>query len=224
MLVLQPGAALQLTGLYSQQIAVSNESDSERDRAGTDDGRVHVTRDGGQMWESVEDRIRGVPDNTWVPHIEPSKFDPAVAYVVFEEGEAASVRDLRSVLEKQLPLYMVPAHFVALEELPLTSNGKLEQLDSNRPPLGVNFDNPITESQSTLTLMPGDRLLLASDGLTEAMNATGEYLGIHGVEPIICDRSATSETVVARLHEVLIEHCGGPSTTDDVTLLCVDRL
>ncbi|NNG15110.1 MAG: hypothetical protein HKM89_01430, partial [Gemmatimonadales bacterium] len=52
---------------------------------GTDDGRVHVTRDGGGTWTSVEDKLRGVPDNTWVPHIEPSKFDAATAYVVFDD-------------------------------------------------------------------------------------------------------------------------------------------
>jgi photosystem II stability/assembly factor-like uncharacterized protein len=51
---------------------------------GTDDGRVHVTRDGGATWQSVEDRVRGVPDNTWVPHIEPSKYDAGTAYVVFD--------------------------------------------------------------------------------------------------------------------------------------------
>ncbi len=56
---------------------------------GTDDGRVHVTRDGGSSWESVEERARGVPDNTWVPHIEASKFDPAVAYVTFDNHRRA---------------------------------------------------------------------------------------------------------------------------------------
>ncbi len=56
---------------------------------GTDDGRVHVTQDGGATWESIEERARGVPDNTWVPHIEPSKFDPAVAYVVFDNHRRA---------------------------------------------------------------------------------------------------------------------------------------
>ncbi|UCC49711.1 MAG: hypothetical protein JSV41_06015, partial [Gemmatimonadota bacterium] len=52
--------------------------------AGTDDGRVQVTRDGGATWESVERNIRGVPANTWVPHIEPSKFDAATAFAVFD--------------------------------------------------------------------------------------------------------------------------------------------
>ncbi|MGD2152585.1 MAG: hypothetical protein PVG79_04905, partial [Gemmatimonadales bacterium] len=51
---------------------------------GTDDGRVHVTQDGGATWTSVEERARGVPANTWVPHIEPSKYDAGTAYVVFD--------------------------------------------------------------------------------------------------------------------------------------------
>jgi serine phosphatase RsbU (regulator of sigma subunit) len=106
----------------------------------------------------------------------------------------------------------------------IASNGTLEHLGSHRPPLGINFEHPITEPQTTRTLRPGDRILLASDGLTEAMNASGEYLGIQRVEPVVRDRSATSEAVVARLLEVLGRHCGGPSTTDDVTVLCVDRL
>jgi photosystem II stability/assembly factor-like uncharacterized protein len=52
---------------------------------GTDDGNVQVTRDGGQTWTNTVDRIRGVPANTWVPHIEPSKFEGGTAFVVFED-------------------------------------------------------------------------------------------------------------------------------------------
>jgi photosystem II stability/assembly factor-like uncharacterized protein len=51
---------------------------------GTDDGRVHVTRDGGQAWSSVEKNIPGVPAGTWVPHILPSRFDAASAFVVMD--------------------------------------------------------------------------------------------------------------------------------------------
>jgi photosystem II stability/assembly factor-like uncharacterized protein len=50
----------------------------------TDDGRVHVTRDGGDSWRSVEDRVRGVPDNTWVPMIHPSPHEAGTAFVVFD--------------------------------------------------------------------------------------------------------------------------------------------
>ena len=51
---------------------------------GTDDGRVHVTEDGGETWTSIEDNIRGVPKNTQVPHIEPSPHDASVAHIVFD--------------------------------------------------------------------------------------------------------------------------------------------
>ena len=51
---------------------------------GTDDGRVQVTRDGGQSWASVEDKIEGLPRNTWCPHIEPSRFDAGTAFAVFD--------------------------------------------------------------------------------------------------------------------------------------------
>lgn len=52
---------------------------------GTDDGNVQLTRDGGATWNNVVGRIRGVPPNTWVPHIEPSKFDGGTAFAVFDD-------------------------------------------------------------------------------------------------------------------------------------------
>ena len=52
--------------------------------AGTDDGRVQVTRDGGDSWVSVEPNIPDLPNNTWCPHIEASKFDAATAFAVFD--------------------------------------------------------------------------------------------------------------------------------------------
>lgn len=52
---------------------------------GTDDGRLHVTRDGGGSWESLEARIPDVPDHTWIPHIEPSRFEAGTAFVVFDD-------------------------------------------------------------------------------------------------------------------------------------------
>jgi photosystem II stability/assembly factor-like uncharacterized protein len=51
---------------------------------GSDDGRLHVTRDGGKTWDSVEKNVRGVPAGTWIPEIRPSKHDPASAFVAFD--------------------------------------------------------------------------------------------------------------------------------------------
>ena len=52
---------------------------------GTDDGNVQLTRDGGTSWTNVAKNISGVPANTWVPHIEPSKHDAGTAYAVFDD-------------------------------------------------------------------------------------------------------------------------------------------
>lgn len=56
---------------------------------GTDDGRVHVTRDGGTSWRSVENRLPGLPQHTWCPHIEASKFAAGTAYAVFDGHRTA---------------------------------------------------------------------------------------------------------------------------------------
>ena len=57
---------------------------------GTDDGNVQLTQDAGKNWELVSKDLAGgkkprVPQGTWVPQIEPSKFDAATAYVVFDD-------------------------------------------------------------------------------------------------------------------------------------------
>ncbi len=57
---------------------------------GTDDGRLHVTRDGGSTWESVENYVTGVPTNTWIPHIEVSRFDAGTAFVVFDDHKRSN--------------------------------------------------------------------------------------------------------------------------------------
>ncbi|HEX7317777.1 MAG TPA: amino acid adenylation domain-containing protein [Pyrinomonadaceae bacterium] len=50
-----------------------------------------------------------------------------VAYVVGAEGEGVTPDELRAHARKFLPEYMVPDTFVALEEMPLMTNGKVNQ-------------------------------------------------------------------------------------------------
>ncbi|HEX6371585.1 MAG TPA: amino acid adenylation domain-containing protein [Longimicrobium sp.] len=50
-----------------------------------------------------------------------------VGYFVPKEGEAVSAADLRAHLRERLPEYMVPAAFVALDEMPLTGSGKTDR-------------------------------------------------------------------------------------------------
>ena len=58
---------------------------------GTDDGRVHVTRDGGASWTSIEDRARGI-DGAWVPFIAPSPHDAGAAFIVFDDHRRSDMR------------------------------------------------------------------------------------------------------------------------------------
>ena len=52
--------------------------------AGTDDGLVHLTRDGGKTWTNVTANIPGLPEWGTVSIIEASPFDAASAYVVVD--------------------------------------------------------------------------------------------------------------------------------------------
>ncbi|TAE36483.1 MAG: hypothetical protein EAZ70_11275 [Runella slithyformis] len=52
--------------------------------AGTDDGNVQLTTDGGKTWTNVSKNIKGVPTTTWVPQIQASKYAAGEAFVVFD--------------------------------------------------------------------------------------------------------------------------------------------
>jgi photosystem II stability/assembly factor-like uncharacterized protein len=52
--------------------------------AGTNDGQVHVTQDGGKSWTNVTANAPGLPAWGTVSHIEPSHFDANTAYMVVD--------------------------------------------------------------------------------------------------------------------------------------------
>ncbi len=51
---------------------------------GTDDGRLHVSRDGGASWKDVIAAVRGLPANTWCSRVEASRYDAGTAYAAFD--------------------------------------------------------------------------------------------------------------------------------------------
>lgn len=65
--------------------------------AGSDDGLVHVTRDSGQNWTDVTGAMTGIPQWATISMIEPSPFDPSIAYVV---ADAHRLDDMRPYLFK----------------------------------------------------------------------------------------------------------------------------
>jgi photosystem II stability/assembly factor-like uncharacterized protein len=49
--------------------------------AGTMDGRLHLTRDGGKTWTNLTANVPGLPKWSTISNIEPSKYDAATAYI-----------------------------------------------------------------------------------------------------------------------------------------------
>ncbi len=52
--------------------------------AGTDDGNIQFTRNGGSTWENVRQNIPAVPEGIWVSHVEASHFEEGTCYVTFD--------------------------------------------------------------------------------------------------------------------------------------------
>ncbi|UJR87255.1 MULTISPECIES: non-ribosomal peptide synthetase [Sandaracinus] len=116
-----------------------------------------------------------------------------VAYVVCERAVPSG--DLRSFLAEELPDYMIPAAFVALPELPLTRNGKID--DSRLPAPTESPDAPAAQPART-----------ASERTVAAI--WSEVLGPAAldVQESFFDRGGNSLTLV-RVHERLVESFPG---------------
>jgi hypothetical protein len=52
--------------------------------AGTDDGNVQITRNGGASWTNVRGNLPGVTGEVWVSRVEPSHHEVGTAYVVLD--------------------------------------------------------------------------------------------------------------------------------------------
>jgi photosystem II stability/assembly factor-like uncharacterized protein len=52
--------------------------------AGTDDGNLQLTRDGGKSWTNVVANVPGLPKASWVSWVEASRHDAATAYACFD--------------------------------------------------------------------------------------------------------------------------------------------
>ncbi len=77
------------------------------------------------------------------------------AYIVgansFDRTSSLST-ELRKYLSKMLPDYMIPAYFVAIDEIPLTANGKLDRksLPEPTPATGIKYAPPGDELEEKL--------------------------------------------------------------------------
>ena len=98
---------------------------------------------------------------------------PQAAWKV--DGKSGTSRDLRALLERYLPLYMVPSHFIELETLPLNQQtGKLERkalpaLRQRKP--AVSQQTPLSKHASA-----GGRRSALRELWSEALEVDGDSL------------------------------------------------
>ena len=52
--------------------------------AGTDDGNLQVSRDSGKTWKNITDKVPGVPKNTYVSRVVPSRYAEGTAYLTLD--------------------------------------------------------------------------------------------------------------------------------------------
>ncbi len=71
---------------YAGVVFAIAESPEEKGQiwAGTNDGQVQMTRDGGQHWTNLTANFPGLPPKMTVDSIEPSKYDAGTCYVAFD--------------------------------------------------------------------------------------------------------------------------------------------
>ncbi|MFG2011659.1 amino acid adenylation domain-containing protein [Micromonospora sp. NPDC048868] len=94
------------------------------------------------------------------------------AYLVAADGPPADADTLRTHLRARLPEYMVPTHWVALTELPLTSSGKIDR--NALPPPGTHAAR---SGGHTPPATPTQHLIVAAYARALAGNAGP--IGIH---------------------------------------------
>ncbi len=60
--------------------------------AGTDDGNLQVTRDGGKSWTNVAPNVPGLPKGTWVSCVEAGHFEEGTAFATFDGHQTGDMK------------------------------------------------------------------------------------------------------------------------------------
>ncbi|MBV9689028.1 MAG: amino acid adenylation domain-containing protein, partial [Ktedonobacteraceae bacterium] len=145
--------------LYKTGDVVRYRRDGQLEFVGREDGQVKVRGYRIELGE-IEHVLRehaGVRECVVVVREQAEGGKQVVAYVVPDQDQPLLGHwqsDLRGYLGQRLPEYMLPAHFVLLERLPLTANGKVdrralpspqEAREQERAAVGPQPPHPIAE-------------------------------------------------------------------------------
>ncbi|HEU5239129.1 MAG TPA: SpoIIE family protein phosphatase [Pyrinomonadaceae bacterium] len=102
------------------------------------------------------------------------------------------------------------------------AGGTMEQLASGGLPLGIMADAEFREGRTQL--QPGDVLVVYSDGVSEAVNPSGEEFGPTRLYEVVArNLDASAGGIRDRIESALTKFCQGTPAADDITLVIVKR-
>ncbi|HEX2926935.1 MAG TPA: amino acid adenylation domain-containing protein [Ruminiclostridium sp.] len=126
-----------------------------------------------------------------------------VAYVVCEKGRIAEQDKLQVFLGKSLPEYMVPRIYVFLENMPLSSNGKIDRKALPTPSIEKDraFAAPRNETEKTLAEIWEQILGVKPIGINDNFFEVGGD-SLKAMEIIICLKKRGLQLEIKDLYEL----------------------
>ena len=165
-----------------------------------------------------------------------SNFQAALKSLVVQNLSPAELStQLNRVLYSNIPLHKFITAFYGVVNIPdrtlsftnaghnppllVHASGECERLEDGGSVLGAFSE--VEYAQGEITLQPGDRLLMFTDGLSEAVDTTGEQFGEERLTELMCEhRRRTAEELKEILFEAVAEFCGH-AFRDDAALMVV---
>ncbi|WP_326507412.1 non-ribosomal peptide synthetase [Noviherbaspirillum album] len=182
--------------LYRTGDLCTQRADGTIEFLGRLDGQVKVRGFRIELGE-VEHHVAAHPGVEKV-HVMPRRNDSGnielVAYLTAREAAPPSLQSLRDHLAQSLPQYMLPSHFVLLDEMPLNRNGKVDRAALPAPEAGA-LSLAEAESLSGEGMSSGERALL--DAWRSVLRR--DAIGLHDNYYAIGGDSIQAIQIVSRL-------------------------
>jgi phosphoserine phosphatase RsbU/P len=106
----------------------------------------------------------------------------------------------------------------------IRKNGKIELLEDGGLILGI-FRTTVPYAESSVTMSPGDVLVMYTDGVSEAMNQSGEQFTEELLESTLKESTHLSaKEIIQKVQRRLESHTQGTPQSDDITMLVLKAL
>ena len=105
--------------------------------------------------------------------------------------------------------------------LVLRVDGARQELEANGMPVGMMEDAGFPSAEERLA--PGDKIVIYSDGVTEAQNTEGQFFGRKRLQEIVTKHAgATCAAIHSAIQEAVTTFTEGAAQSDDITVLVLE--